>query len=220
MAKSKTVYKKFRGNVSYPQVYEPDEFRGAKNYKLNLHVDEDTAREIKECGIQLTPKTRAIEGMTHEKHFTFKRPYSREFRDGTTIFCPPEIYDKNDEAIVYYENLDGDRVTQVDEGEEIRRVGKPVLIGNDSLIEIEVEVYETRTMGKGNRLRRIKIIDLIEYEPEEEVDPDEDEAREAYGYQEVSPNDQKDTENPKPEPKKAASKESGSKKSSRATVDW
>lgn len=159
--KSTTKYYKFRGAASYGKLYEPDEYLNKKEWKINLHPDADTIAKIKAAGIQLHLKDKDIPNVDG-KHFTFKRPVEKNFPSGITKFSPPEILDKDGKKLVSY--------TEVSDG-GFEREGDPILIGNGSLVEIEVAVYQTKNFGKGCRLNSVKILDLIEYNPdiEEEV---------------------------------------------------
>lgn len=154
------------GHVSYAKVYDPDEFRGVSKWKLNLHPDDDEIKRIKAAGIQLklhdsNEEKSGVPG----KYFTFSRPVSKEFDDGTAYFSPPSIYDADGEPIMTY----------VDNGEEIEANGKKVLIGNGSLIQIGVTVYDTKRFGKGTRLNWVKILELVEYDPDAKSADEEEE---------------------------------------------
>jgi hypothetical protein len=165
MAKKSKIYE-FEGICSYAQVYEPDEYGGVKNWKINLHPDDDTIQKIKDAGIQLKLKDKPVVN-ADGKFFTFKRPVKKQFGDDVTLFAPPEIIDEEGKKIVYYSNGDGQVVTTVSEGDGLNRHGDPVLIGNGSKVRLNVTVYETKSFGKGCRLNSVRILDLIEYDPDE-----------------------------------------------------
>jgi hypothetical protein len=162
--KSTTKYLKVRGKVSYAKLYEPDDFRGEKKWKLNLYPSVDTILMLKQAGLQNKFKDDDGEksGVTG-KYLTFSRPCQKEFRDGITKFLPPEILnDKGDKIVWYEETKDG-----------VEMHGDRVLIGNGSEIEIDLAVYQTQRFGAGSRFNSVKIIDLIEYNPPEEVSENE-----------------------------------------------
>ena len=46
------------------------------------------------------------------------------------------------------------------------------LIGNGSIVEVDIELYPTR-MANGSRLKKVKVIDLVKYERPEEDQPPE-----------------------------------------------
>lgn len=203
----KSKYIKVKGIASYAQIYRPDEFRGSSNWKINLHPDAENIQLIKDAGIQLTLKDRAVDN-ADGKFFTFKRPVEKDFGDSTTFFAPPAVYDKDGKPIVeYYQN--GRVVTSSRESDEFDRKGEPVLIGNGSLVELTIEVYPTKAFGHGNRLVDVKILDLVEYE---EADPDEDEDDNPP----FDVDDEDEDEKPKSKTKKAAP----SSGKSRRKVDW
>lgn len=156
----------FTGYVSYAKVYDPDEFRGVTKWKLNLHPDDDEIKRIKAAGIQLKlhDSNEGVSGVPG-KYFTFSRPTEKEFDDGITYFAPPSIYGPDGEPIMTYQ----------DNGEEIVANGNRVLIGNGSLIQIGVTVYDTKRFGKGTRLNWVKILELVEYDPEAKTVNEEEE---------------------------------------------
>lgn len=126
---------KITGKLKWTQnLTKPDEFRGSKNYKVNLYdVDESL---WKSTGIQTRPK-QDKEGHTL---YLMKRPDSRVIRGELVNFGPIKVVDP-----------DGNDLSST-------------LIGNGSTAEVEVQVYDTE-MGKGHRVEKVVITDLIEYIP-------------------------------------------------------
>lgn len=163
--KSNTKTYKFRGQTAWAKIYEPDDFRGVKKWKIPLYVDSDTKAEIKEAGIQLRFKTDDGEksGVQGE-YCMFSRATEVNYGNGPEYLNPPGVFDSEDEVVVSYDD-DGNRV------------GEPVMIGNGSEVELTVEVYPTRNFGNGQRLISVKIIDLIEYDPDNEAPEEEDEPK-------------------------------------------
>jgi hypothetical protein len=149
MAKSKTQTYKFTGKASWAKVYEADEFRGSRNFKIDVYLDETELKKRKDAGIQ--SKTYENEEGVYVQ---FKRPEVKLISGTKQIFAPPKILDKDGNVLVEYKKNDTN--TGFD------RIGEPVLIGNGSVVEVVVSVYDT-SMGKGQRLESVRIIDLIEY---------------------------------------------------------
>lgn len=145
----KTKIYKFIGEASWAKVYEADEFRGSSNWKIDVKLDKEMLAQYKEAGIQ---------GKLHEKedgtYASFKRPTTKLIKGVQQIFSGPRILDKDGKTIVEYKKNDA--------GTGFDRVGEPVLIGNGSVVEVTVSVYPT-SMGNGQRMESVKIIDLIEY---------------------------------------------------------
>lgn len=141
---------KFTGKAKWAKIYEPEEFRGATNWKINVYLDKDNLEKRKKAGIQ--SKVYDDEDGTY---VTFKRPQTKLIKKVLNEFSPPKVYDENGNCIVDYKKSA--------DGTKFERVGEPVLIGNGSEVEVSVIVYDT-PMGKGQRLESIKILDLIEYE--------------------------------------------------------
>ena len=163
--KSSTKTYTFRGQTAWAKIYEPDDFRGVKKWKIPLYVDAETKKEIKDAGIQLRFKLDDGEksGVQGE-YCMFSRATEVNYGNGTEFLNPPVVLDSEGEVVVEYSD-DGDRI------------GDPVMIGNGSEVELTVEVYPTRNFGNGQRLVSVKIIDLIEYDPDASGDEDEDEPK-------------------------------------------
>lgn len=161
--------KKFTGLVSWARVYEPDEFMGKTTWKINFYTTKETKKAIKDAGIQSHIKyddgeTSGVSG----EFCKFSRPVSAVWAGKDKFFAPPEIRNIDGSRLVWYTGAWNQP------GFEVH--GEPVLIGNGSTCEIEVEVYPTKMFGNGTRLESIRIIDLIEYvrpeEPDDEPEPE------------------------------------------------
>ena len=195
-SKGSGEYHKFKGYVAWCRPYQPDEYKGNKFWKLNLYPDPENIKKIRTSGLQLKKKDDDGEssGVTGE-FYTFRRSCEKEFNDGKTFFCPPEVLDKDGKKLVTYQDSKGETAYTFKAGEEVSQIGDEILIGNGSLVEIDVLVFETKRFGKGHRLNSIKILDLIEYVPDE----DKEEKEETPEPEEVK-------EEPKPVEKKASKK--------------
>lgn len=154
MAKTKDY--RFVGKVAWAKLYEPDEFRGSKKWKLPFYPDEETLKAIKDAGIQLRVKEDSGEKSgVSGKFVTFSRGTTANYGKGPEDLAPPVIKDASGKVLVDYD-------------EDFERIGDPVVIGNGSVVEVLVEVYETEKFGNGQRIKEVSIIDLIEYVPEDE----------------------------------------------------
>ena len=139
-----TKFYKFSGILKWTQnLTSPDNYNGIENYKCNLILDEESQARFAEAGIRTKPQTDK-EGDTFN---VFKRPPKKKIKDEIVDFGPPEVVNK-----------DGEPITS--------------LIGNGSKAEIEVVVYDTMA-GKGHRLNKVTVTDLIEYEPAEKIEAEE-----------------------------------------------
>ena len=119
----------------------PDEFRGSKNYKVQLYdVDEDA---WKATGVQTKPK----EDKEGDKLYLLKRPDSRVIQNELVQFGPIEVVDE--------------------EGEDVSKK----LIGNGSEAEVHFITYDT-SMGKGHRVNKVVVTNMIEYTPTPTVPED------------------------------------------------
>lgn len=156
MTKKKTVYAKFTGPVKWAKVFEPDTAFGTTKWSIDQYLDAGELTKRKELGIQSKIKSDEL-----GEYATYKRDTTKVFGGKVVEFHPPIIYNKDGSKAVWYE-LSEDGTSYV-------RKGDPILIGNGSVCEITVAVYETMK-GKGQRLESVRIIDLIEYVREDRGD--------------------------------------------------
>lgn len=146
-----TTYHKFTGKAKWAKVYDPEEFRGSVNWKIDVYLDKEQLKKRLDAGIQ--SKVYEDEDGTY---VTFKRPKTKLIKNKLNEFSGPKITDNDGVVVEYKKSADGSTWD---------RVGTPVLIGNGSEVEVDVAVYDT-AMGKGQRLESVKILDLITYNPE------------------------------------------------------
>lgn len=169
--KSNTKYVKFRGKAIYVKPYVPDEYNGKETWKCGMTVTKEEWQKIRESGSQL--KKRIAEDIPNidenTPYVVFSRDSEKEFKDGVAYFCPPFIYDANDDKLVWYQDADGKDVRQFkSENDQPERVGEPIVIGNGSDIEVTAAIYPAGSFGHGTRLESIRVIDLIEWIPPED----------------------------------------------------
>ena len=185
---------KFRGYSGYAMLYKPDEFMDKTFWKISFYPEDAKVMDkMKAKGVRLKVyeddgEKSGVDG----KYMVIKRPTEKEFKTGLVEFNPPAVYDKDGKALITYDKETGDRK------------GDPILIGNGSLVEVSVSIYDAAPYGKGTRLESVKIIDLIEYIPkdQEEDDDAEEKAEEKPAEQEV----QKPVEKAPAEGEKAGTK--------------
>lgn len=137
------TYHTFAGTLKWAQIRRPNKF-GV--YSVNLYVDKETRSAIKATGFR---------GRINEDddgfYYSFRRPHEKTFKNGAEVLGPPEV-------TVNGKEFDG-------------------LIGNGSTAELTVEIYDfpagigpdgkPYTAGKGSRLMKIDVKDLIEYKKDE-----------------------------------------------------
>jgi len=158
MAESKTKYITFTGKGYWIKPFTPDEFRGAKRWTVDLVMDSpDEWAKFKEAGIQ-----KKVKENENGKFWSAYRPTTKLMKGQLVNFVPPYIYDKDGNVLVKYTDEFGKDIRSFEGDKIIKRVGEPFLIGNGSTISVTVSVYPT-SMGNGNRLESIRVIDLIEY---------------------------------------------------------
>lgn len=157
-------------------LFEPDEAFGASRWKAGIWLDEENQEKFYKSGIQAGFQQEEKGGDPTKLKEDEQGPYVTLSRDDMKIinktpvyFTPPYIKSKNLDYLVSYVDTEGNVVRQyqdVNKRKEISRVGDPFLIGNGSLVELNVCVFDTKTKGKGHRLEGIRILDLIEYKPQ------------------------------------------------------
>lgn len=167
--KINSQYWRFKGQVAWAKIYEPDTFRGASNWLLNFYPENETEwANIKKAGLQARVKEDDGEKSgVKGKFIPLRRPVVKQIKGNPVYFTPPRIFDKDGEPIILYTDGQNKEIRSYDDKSlVINRVGSPVLIGNGSTVYVNVVVYPTE-MGPGNRLESIQILDLVEYEKNE-----------------------------------------------------
>lgn len=178
--KYNTKFFSFTGLCSYAKLYEPDDYKGSQFWKINLHVDKDTAKKIRESGSLVRPHVdnEEVSGVPGT-YYTFRRDLVKKIRDQEVEFNPPEIFDADGKPIMVY-------VKDGDTG-ETKAVGEKVYLGNGSKVEVTVEVYPAGSYGNGTRLRSVKVIDLIKYDPKAKEEVPAEGEREEVSEQKAAP---------------------------------
>lgn len=145
--KSQTV--KITGIAKWAKVYDFEEFRGSKNWKIDIYPDAEGMKAFKASGIQ-----KKVKKDEDGEFFSLKREVERVIKGALHKFHGPKVFNADGTPIVTYEKNE--------EGTAWVRKGEPVLIGNGSKVEVTATVYDT-AMGKGHRVESVRVLDLIEY---------------------------------------------------------
>ena len=146
---------KFKGKGAwFFSLFETDEFGDKEFWKLSFYVDKATKKAIKDTGSKAQAKDddgdrSGVEG----EYFTFRRNTEMKKRGKTVKLEAPQVF-----------SPEGDLYEEYPQG-----------LGNGSTCEIEIEVYDAGKFGKGTRLNKVKILDIVEYVAPEEVDEPDDE---------------------------------------------
>lgn len=154
----------FQGKARWMKhLYTPDNAFGASKYKAGMWITKETADQIKKSGIQKNVKE-------DEKGpwIEFTRDEVKMMKGLPVYFTPPMIEDKTGTSLVSYVDADGKVVKSYNDPAKktmIQRQGDNILIGNDSDVQLTVAVFDTMK-GKGQRLEKVRILDLIEYKPD------------------------------------------------------
>ena len=108
-----TKFYYFTGPCKWAKVYTPDDYKGEKKWKINLYLNKDTKKTLRETEVPL--KIREDED---GEYVVFSRPVSRQFKDELKEFTPPKVIDKDHEGIT-------------------------ALIGNGSTVTVKISVFDT-----------------------------------------------------------------------------
>ncbi len=138
-----TQYFTFSGTLKWAKVYKPDP--KYDNFTVDLYMDEESWDRFNKTGLSLSPRE-DMDG----KYIRFRRPNKKLIKNEVAEFGPPEV--------IYVQGFNPQ-----DYG------GGHPLIGNGSKGEISIVVYDT-IKGKGHRLNRVTVTDLIPYNrPSEDI---------------------------------------------------
>lgn len=162
------AYEKYtiKGRLFWPKLFSPDEYLGRSFYKVTIFPeDKSVFKEYKAKGGMAKPK---LDDETGEMSFTFRRDTEKVFNGKKVWFSPPVI---TGVVQVSYRSKDGVPVWSYDDlDKKPERVGEPVMIGNGSLGEVTLSLYDIKGYkGKGSRLEEVKVLELVEYNKEEEA---------------------------------------------------
>lgn len=144
IANMATKFYKIKGKTKWTQnVTSPDEFRGASNYKVHLYdMDEANLAVWKESGVQTKPRIDS----SGDTLYTLKRPAGKKIIKNEVVdFGPPEFVDAGGSPIT-------------------------VQVANGSEVEVHYVTYDTNGFGKGHRVNKVVVTNLIEYIKENPVD--------------------------------------------------
>lgn len=198
-----TQYINLKGKVAWAKVYEPDEYNNVKRWILNFYpFNEEEWKKFRDSGLQVEPKTDP-QGNVFVR---FRRDVRRVIGDDFIFFTPPVITGAVD--VKYVDKATGQKVSSFKKGDgiEVEQVGEKVLIGNESVVYVNLAVYDT-VKGKGHRLQSIHVLDLVGYDPDNKSEPE--------------PEVEVETKAPVKEPKaKAVKKETEVKEEINDEIPW
>lgn len=144
------------GYSAFCKLFEPDDYNGVKRWTMQFYpATMEDWDIIKKSGIRVkkkdpTEEQRVKWGLPAGSYINLRRDCVKKIKGKDVNFDPPAVF--TDEGKV-----------DPDEG---------IAIGNGSKVKVEFEAYDT-AMGIGHRLNRIRILDLVVYEPEDEPGEDD-----------------------------------------------
>lgn len=103
------------------------------NYQIVVYLDDKTKEDYKKSGIQVQ-----IKEDDDGEYVVFRRPAMKLIKGEAVNLGPPVVEDKNSVAMTD-------------------------AVGNGSLVEVTVDVYDTMK-GKGHTLRAVRVLDHVKYE--------------------------------------------------------
>lgn len=149
-----TTYENLTGELYWGRIHpdNPDEYRGNKNWVVNLVLNDKELEKFKSFG--LMNQVRDYQGRPSVR---FKRPVEKTFNGEVTKFDPPKVLcwvDGEDKPVEFPDlNMD-----------EKFAMG----IGNGSKISVSLTIYSTAN-GSGARFNDIVVLDHVPYVPEEKT---------------------------------------------------
>jgi len=166
-------------------IFTPDDAFGASKYKAGIWLDEANYDKYRKSGIQAgyqdpaKPNFFGQPGDPTKLKEDQEGPYVVLSRDDAkpigkqmVYFLPPYIKNPDTSYRVCYVDENNEVIRQYQDPNQkskIRRLGETFRIGNGSLVELNVAVFDTKFKGKGHRLEGIRILDLIEYVPNKQT---------------------------------------------------
>ena len=142
-----TNYHKFTGTGEWFKIFVPDDYNGVKRYTLNFYPDDRQA--IKDAGIQLRYDRKT------DSYIRPRRDVIKRIKDDLVEFGPPAVI-----------NAEGDEWDSTEMG----------YIGNGTKVELTIAVFDTKAFGKGHRLEKVRILELVPYE-KKETEPQKEERK-------------------------------------------
>jgi hypothetical protein len=154
--------------VRWAQFYEPEEFSGDTRWIGTFYpVDGSEWEKYSKSGLQMVPK----EDNDGHKFIRIRRPLKKLFPkdDEATYFVPPKITGAVN--VAYHNAATGEELRTYKKSDkiEIKVVGEKTNIGNDSIVNVNIAVFDTG-QGKGHRMESLNVLDLVEYNPESKTE--------------------------------------------------
>lgn len=131
----------FSGKALFPHLSSPDtKFDKAGIWHVGLILDDESKAAYAASGIQVTPKPVKRDDPNSPLYVRFSRKTQQIMKNELVKFAAPEVVDANNQPL-------------------------SALVGNDSKLTVKVSVFDTMR-GKGHRLDKVRVDELIEYKPE------------------------------------------------------
>lgn len=134
----------FQGACKWAKVYKPDMKFEPGNYSIDVYLDEDAQKEFKATGLRNKPKEDEDGTSVSFRRKVGNKPWAPD-----EMWGPPEVVDAK--------------------GEPFKE-----LIGNGSIVAVEVVVYDTAKYGKGSRLEKVVVVKHVPYNKEEPAEGEGD----------------------------------------------
>ena len=114
-----TKFYKFKGKAAWAKVKQPDESEYGVNWTIDIYMDKDNWALLKASGVRLGEIKNPV--FPGENGVKFKSPTEKVIKGDVSKFDPPKVTGPDD---------------------------KPMddLIGNGSVVEVVIAVYETRAV--------------------------------------------------------------------------
>lgn len=145
-----TRYETFTGKIAWANhLFNLDSRFGEEKWAVDLYISGEDLKKWKELGIQLKPIKEDYKLFPEDgaEGFKVKRRKTQRINGSMQEFEAPEVVDADDKPWNQEKGM----------------------IGNGTVAEITLQVYDT-AMGVGNRLQKVKILELVPYEGSTKVE--------------------------------------------------
>ena len=135
----------FTGVGTWAHLKEPDTYMEIKRWKISVAMDDKEIKRFNDTGSGLKVRETEDGNMVTFRKYADAPEWHDTEKWGE--WSAPKVF------------MNGEEYTG--------------LIGNGSMVSVNVDIYDTKMGNKGHRLNYVTILDLVPYEPGERMDNDE-----------------------------------------------
>lgn len=170
-----TTYHNIRGKFKHVTVYEPEVFKGKRQWSLAFSPDQSEMDKFRKLGLTMKPHQDTYED---REYYVLRRDCEKIFGTEEVQFNPPAVFGLIDSRFVNKETRKP--VGSYPKGnppEDMEYIGNNTPIPHGSEGSVNISVY-THAEGKGCRLEGLYVAKLAEpWTPADRDDTDVDEVK-------------------------------------------